>query len=84
MRIAKEALKKGMKSKYEKRLKELKVEFTTKFKSNEQTWKKRLDYHKLLIAKENERAEEYLKTIQEMTKRIEIIEKKNSDLFKLI
>lgn len=84
MRITKEAIKKGMKLKYEQRLKELKVEFTNKFKSNEQTWKKRLDYHKALISKESQRAEEYLKTISEMTKRIELVEKKNTDLFKLI
>ena len=35
MRITKEALKKALKVKYEQRLKELKVEFTNKFKKNE-------------------------------------------------
>lgn len=60
MRIAKDAIKQAMKTKYEQRLKDLKLEFTSKFKKNEQTWKQRLEYHKTMIQKEHNRAEEYL------------------------
>lgn len=41
-------------------MKDVKLKFDTKFKQNEQTWKKRLDYHKDIILRESEKAEHYL------------------------
>ena len=56
----------------------------TRFKKNDLNWRKRLEYNKEQLKREHLRAEEYLKTIQEMTKRVENVEKKNKDLYRMI
>lgn len=55
MRITKDAIKKSFKVKYEKRLKDMKDEFTLKFKNNEKVWKQRMDYQKHIFKKEQEK-----------------------------
>lgn len=82
--MTKDAIKKAMKIKSEKRLTEIKNEFVNKFKNNEITWKKRLDYHKSIIKKEHERSENYLKIINDLKYRVVNVEKKNLELYKLI
>jgi hypothetical protein len=82
--LTKQTVKKALKVKYEARLKDMKKEFEAKFKRNEQTWKSRLDFHKQALGKEQMKANEYESVIQEMSERINIVEKKNKDMYHLI
>ena len=63
---------------------EIQVEFMNKFKNNENTWKKRLDYHKNLLKKEHDRSENYLKIINDLKDRVANVETKNYELYKMI
>ena len=77
-------IKQAFKAKYEARLKQLKTEFETKFKKNEQTWRQRMDCHKQALAKEQGKNREFAEVIEEMAKRMSALERKNKEMHSLV
>ncbi|CDW71525.1 UNKNOWN [Stylonychia lemnae] len=84
LQITKETIKNALKVKYDARLKDMKHQFEAKFKKNEQIWKGRLDCHKQALQKEQLKSQELQYLIQEMSKRISKVEKKNKEFYSVI
>lgn len=73
-------MKSAFKAKYEARLKTMKLEFESKFKKNEVTWRSRLDCHKQSLLKEQAKNKEYEDVIRELSERVAEVERKNKDI----
>ena len=63
-----------MKVKYEGRLAVMKKEFEQKFKKNEVTWKKRMDYHKQVLTKEQMKINEMDSIIRDLISKTQYLE----------